>query len=99
MPGWRDGPVFRDELSAAERQSHSLPNLKQRFTMLSPMSEGSGEDVVVASLGVLDWSVTGFRNVLIALSARGTTLRSAECGTVVPPNDAAAAAQAIAAFE
>jgi hypothetical protein len=98
-PGWRSGAVYRDALSARKRQGHGAADLKQRETMLRPTRRPAGEDVIVPALPVLDWSVRGLLAVLTALSERGSTLKSLDCGTIVPPNDVGAAAAAVAEFE
>lgn len=98
-PGWREQSVYRDRLSAPKRKSHGASDLKQRATMLRPTRRGSGEDVTVAALPVLDWTVRGLLDVLTALSNRGSTLISLDCGTVMPPNSVPATVAAVNEFE
>jgi hypothetical protein len=98
-PGWRGGAVYRDTLSAARRKAHGAAYLTQRAMALRPSSRPDGGEFAVATLAILDWTVKGLLAVLAACAANRMTLVSVECGTRVPPNDVAAAGEAVAEFE
>lgn len=99
LPGWRDGAVYRDHVTARQREAHSPKSLIERDRVTAKTQRRTGETVHVAALPVLAWTPRDLLAVLAALSARRATLVSLDCGTTVPPNDAEAIVAAAAEFD
>ena len=99
LPDWRRRNVYRDVLASRSRQAHGPADLKERADMLRETKRRGGQEVWVASLSVLAWTLPDFLSVLGALAARGDTLvGAAEDVEISPDADAATVAQVGEAF-
>lgn len=87
VPGWRDGAVYRDTIkSRSARENRVAGALVQRADLTRATRRRGGTTVHVAALPPLGFAVGDFLEVVAALSRRGDTLVSLDCGTTVAPD-------------
>jgi hypothetical protein len=92
--------VFRDELDSKARQGRHAAMLARRSIMLRDTHRPIPEDVYVAALPVLDWTIKGLSACMKLLAARQATLHVLDAGLKIPPsNDAELMYHVVEAFE
>src|SRR4051812_8538458 len=90
IPGYPDGVmVFRDELDSKARQGRHAAMLARRSIMLRDTHRPTPEDVCVAALAVLDWTIKGLSACMKLLAARQATLHVLDAGLKIPPSNGA----------
>jgi hypothetical protein len=88
VPGWPKGiAVYRDELTASQRKRRAVDDLEGRIALLRQTTRGrrGGEDIYVASLAVLAWTLADLLECLTLAQSRGSTVHVLDTGLVLTP--------------
>jgi hypothetical protein len=94
VPGWPRGvAVYRDELTASQRKRRAVGELEGRITLLRQTTRGrrGSEDIYVASLAVLAWTMADLLECLTLAQTRGATVHVLDTGLVLTPDAGPAA--------
>ena len=86
VPGWPlDVARYRDELTARQRRRHVTDDLAGRTELFRPTTRQRGEDIYIASLAVLAWSLGDLMGCLTLAQTRGATVHVLDTGLVLAP--------------
>lgn len=93
VPDWPKGvAVYRDEMTPSQRKRHMVGDLEGRIALLRQTTRGrkGGEDIYVASLAVLAWTLADLLECLTLAQSRGSTVHVLDTGLVLAPDAGAA---------
>jgi hypothetical protein len=94
VPGWPKGiAVYRDELTPSQRKRRAVDELEGRIALLRQTTRGrkGGEDIYLASLAVLAWTLADLLECLTLAQSRGSTVHVLDTGLVLTPDAGPAA--------
>jgi len=89
VPGWPKGvAVYRDELTLSQRKRHMVGDLEGRIALLRQTTRGrkGAEDIYLASLAVLAWTLPDLLECLTLAQSRGSTVHVLDTGLILPPD-------------
>jgi hypothetical protein len=89
VPGWPKGvAVYHDDLTPSQRKRRAVGELEGRIALLRQTTRGrkGGEDIYVASLAVLAWTLADLLECLTLAQSRGSTVHVLDTGLVLAPD-------------